>query len=81
MLLEGRGQKLKFFKEKEQLCSVLGTHEEFKVSQLCYLHGYRTAEHQLLFGSISYTKAELQNKETNERKSTDIHLKSNTYKG
>lgn len=80
-LLEGGGWGVKFFQEKKQLCSPLSTHEELKVSQLCYLHVYRTSEHELPYGSVSYTKATLQNKETNQRKSIDIHLKSNTYKG
>lgn len=64
--MQGGGQGVKFFKEKKRLCSVLSTHEELKVSQLCYLYVYRTDEHELLYGSISYPKAELQNKETNE---------------
>ena len=68
-----------FLQREKTLCLVLSRHEELKVYQLCWLHVYITSEFELFYGTLSYTKAELKNKEINKRKSINIHLKSNTY--
>lgn len=69
------GWGMKFFRKKKHLCR----HEELKVSQLCWLHAYVTSKHELLYGTITYTKAELHNKDINKKVSINIHFKPNAY--